>query len=147
MTVISDQLTVNRQENKQMSTRILVLFCLLITVLLITDLIEAQQPAKVPRIGYLQGGSIATSAHRIEAFRQGLRDLGYIEGKNIAIEWRTQEGTYQHIRDRLPALAAELVRLQVSVIVATGSGDVRAAREATATIPIVMIVDSDPVGR
>jgi len=130
-----------------MRTRILVRCCLLITVLVVTGLVEAQQQKKIPRIGYLQGGSIAATTHRIEAFRQGLRDLGYVEGKNIAIEWRTQEGTYQHILDRLPALAAELVRLQVSVIVATGSGDVRAAREATATIPIVMIVDSDPVGR
>jgi putative ABC transport system substrate-binding protein len=79
----------------------------------------------------------------LKAFRQGLRELGYVDGKNIVIEWRAQEG----IHGRLPALAAELVRLQVSVIVATGSGDVRAAKEATTTIPIVMIVDSDPVGR
>src|SRR5690348_10200616 len=108
-----------------MGTRMLVPFCLLMTVLLITESAEAQQQKKIPRIGYLQGGSIAASKHRIEAFRQGLRDLGYVEGKNIAIEWRSQEGTYQHILDRLPALAAELVRLQVSVIVATGSGDIR----------------------
>jgi len=135
-----------RREEKRVKRKIFALtLCAMLFALYPS--VHAQQPAKVPRIGYLQGGSIATSTHRIEAFRQGLRDLGYIEGKNIAIEWRTQEGTYQHIRDRLPALAAELVRLQVSVIVATGSGDVRAAREATATIPIVMIVDSDPVGR
>jgi putative tryptophan/tyrosine transport system substrate-binding protein len=129
-----------------MKAKILV-YALPVLILATIHLAEAQQPTKVPRIGYLQGGSLAASTHRIEAFRQGLRDLGYVEGKNIAIEWRSQEGTYQQIRDRLPVLAAELVRLQVSVIVATGSGDVRAAREATATIPIVMIVDGDPVGR
>jgi putative tryptophan/tyrosine transport system substrate-binding protein len=129
-----------------MKAKILV-YALPVLILATVHLADAQQPTKVPRIGYLQGGSLAASTHRIEAFRQGLRDLGYVEGKNIAIEWRSQEGTYQHIRDRLPVLAAELVRLQVSVIVATGSGDVRAAREATATIPIVMIVDGDPVGR
>jgi putative tryptophan/tyrosine transport system substrate-binding protein len=129
-----------------MKAKILV-YALPVLILATVHLADAQQPTKVPRIGYLQGGSLAASTHRIEAFRQGLRDLGYVEGKNIAIEWRSQEGTYQQIRDRLPVLAAELVRLQVSVIVATGSGDVRAAREATATIPIVMIVDGDPVGR
>src|SRR5215469_6998827 len=77
---------------------------------------EAQQPKKVPRIGYLSATSGPTNAGRFEAFRQGLRELGYVEGKNIFIEWRFAEGKY----DRLPALAAELVRLKVDVIVTSG---------------------------
>ena len=79
---------------------------------------------------------------RIEAFRQGLRELGYVEGKNILIEYRYAEGK----PDRARALAAELVRLKVDVIVTAGSGATRAAKEATATIPIVMAQDPDPVG-
>jgi putative tryptophan/tyrosine transport system substrate-binding protein len=103
---------------------------------------SAQQPTKVARIGYLVGPSSASSA-RYEAFRQGLRDLGYVEGKNIVIEWRSSEGN----RDRQRALVAELVRLlKVDVIVAVGAGDIRIAKEATATIPIVMIQGGDPVG-
>jgi len=81
-------------------------------------------------------------ADRIEAFRQGLRELGYVEGKNIVIEWRYAEGKV----DRLPALAAELMRLKVDVIVSGGSSATRRAKEATSTIPIVMTQDSDPVG-
>jgi len=101
----------------------------------------AQQATKIPRIGFL-GGSPSGSATRIEAFRQGLRELGYVEGKNIIIEWRYSEG--QPDRDR--AHAAELVRLKVDVIVTGGSTTTRAAKEATATIPIVMSQDPDPVG-
>jgi len=103
---------------------------------------QAQQATKIPRIGYLGGGSASAVSARHEAFRQGLRDLGYVEGKNIAIEWRSWEGK----RDRQRPLVAELVRLKVDVIVAVGSGDIRAAKEATATIPIVMINPGDPVG-
>ncbi|HSE87704.1 MAG TPA: ABC transporter substrate-binding protein [Candidatus Binatia bacterium] len=106
----------------------------------------AQQPTKVPRIGWLTGGSLSATADRIEAFRQGLRELGYIEGKNIVIESRGSDRGSDGKRDRLPVLAAELVRLKVDVIVTTGLGDTRAAKEATAIIPIVMVVDSDPVG-
>src|SRR6059036_2469464 len=94
---------------------------------------QAQQPKKVPRIGFLIGSSPAAIAARIEAFRQGLRDLGYVEGKNIVIEWRYAEGKL----DRLPALAAELVRLKVDVIVSGGSTATRPAKEATNTTPIV----------
>jgi putative tryptophan/tyrosine transport system substrate-binding protein len=101
----------------------------------------AQQPTKVARIGYLVGPSSASSA-RYEAFRQGLRELGYVEKKNILIEWRSSEGN----RDRQRALVAELVGLKVDVIVAVGGGDVRIAKEATATIPIVMVQGGDPVG-
>ena len=103
---------------------------------------EAQQPTKLPRIGYLANASLSAASARTKAFRQGLRELGYVEGKNIVIEWRSAEGK----RDRQRALAAELVRLKVDVIVARGSGDIRAAREATATIPIVMIQGGDAVG-
>ena len=100
---------------------------------------EAQQPAKIPGIGFLTGGGHDSA--RNEVFRQGLRELGYIEGKNIVIEWRAAERK----PGRLTALATELVRLKVDVIVVTGLGDLQAAKQATATIPIVMVVDSDPV--
>ncbi len=103
---------------------------------------EAQQPGKVPRIGYLTAASPSTNAARTEAFRQGLRELGYVEGKNIVIEWRYAEGKF----DRLPALATELVRLKVDVIVSGGPQSTRPTKEATSTIPIVMAQDTDPVG-
>ena len=116
---------------------------LLATALLTTaPPIAAQQPTKVPRIGFLGASSASVLAARIEAFRQGLRDLGYVEGKNIVIEWRSAEGKL----DGLPALAAELVRLKVDVIVTTGPAPTRPAKEATSTIPIVMAFDNDPVG-
>jgi putative tryptophan/tyrosine transport system substrate-binding protein len=102
---------------------------------------QAQQATKVPRIGYLTGASLSSVSANTEAFRQGLRELGYIEGKNIVIEWRAAEGN----RDRQLALAAELVRLKVDVIVASSGGDTLAAKEATATTPIVMAQTDDPV--
>ena len=104
---------------------------------------QAQQPTNIPRIGYLEAVSPSISAVRSEAFRQGLRELGYVEGKNIVTEYRYAEGK----RDRLPALAAELVRLKVDVIVTAGASATRAAKKATSTIPIVMAQDSDPVGK
>ena len=97
---------------------------------------QAQQPTKIPRIGYLAVNSLSDNAARIDAFRQGLRELGYVEGKNIIIEWRSAEGK----PDRLPALAAELVSLQVDVIVSYGPTPTRAAKKATTKIPIVMSV-------
>ena len=103
---------------------------------------EAQQPTKIPRIGYLAGASRSANSARREAFRQGLRELGYLEGKNIVIELRSAEEKL----DRLPALAAELVRLKVDIIVTAGPIPTRAAKEATSTIPIVMTQDPDPVG-
>jgi putative tryptophan/tyrosine transport system substrate-binding protein len=102
----------------------------------------AQQPKKVPRIGYLGGVPPSANEARIEAFGEGLRELGYVEGKNIVIEWRSSEGK----TDQLPGLAAELVRLKVDVIVTGGSPATRSAKEATVTIPIVMTQDGDPVG-
>jgi putative tryptophan/tyrosine transport system substrate-binding protein len=103
---------------------------------------QAQQPKKVPRIGFLALTPPAPLSTRVEAFRKGLRELGYSEGKNISIDYRFAEGE----ADRLPALAAELVRLKVDVIVTSGPIPTRAAKEATSTIPIVMGFDSDPVG-
>ena len=103
--------------------------------------VEAQQPTKMHRIGFLGGVSPAAVSARIEAFRQKLRELGYVEGKNIVIEYRYAEDKL----DRLPVLAAELVRLKVDVIVTGGPGSTRASKDATATIPIVMAQDIDPV--
>jgi ABC-type uncharacterized transport system substrate-binding protein len=103
---------------------------------------EAQQPTKVSRIGFLIAGSPSDIPERTEAFRQGLRERGYVEGKNIVFEYRYAEGKL----DRLPALAAELVRLKVDVILSGGPQSTRAAKEATVTIPIVMGFDNDPVG-
>jgi ABC-type uncharacterized transport system substrate-binding protein len=104
--------------------------------------VNAQQPAKQPMIGYLVGNSLSSQVGRTDAFRQGLRELGYVEGKNIVIDWQSADGKF----DRLPTLATELVRRKVEIIVTTGPGPTRAAKNATATIPIVMTNDSDPVG-
>ena len=102
---------------------------------------EAQQPARIPRIGILIATSASIISARVEAFRQRLRELGYVEGKNIVIEYRYAEGKLE----RLPDLAAELVRLKVDVIV-TVSSAVLAAKKASATIPIVFGAAGDPVG-
>jgi len=101
---------------------------------------EAQQAAKIARIGYLAPNR-AASAHSVEAFRQGLRDLGYVEGRNVVIEYRDAEGKYE----RLPALAAELVALKVDVIVAPVTATALAAMQATRTLPIVFTNPGDPV--
>src|ERR1043166_2493529 len=103
---------------------------------------QAQQTAKMPHIGFQLDAPTASTATRIEAFRQGLRDLGYLEGKNIIIEWRSSEGKLE----RRSEIAAELVRLKVDVIVSAGPTVSRALKEATSTIPIVMAQDPDPVG-
>ncbi len=103
---------------------------------------EAQQPAKVPRIGFLAAASPAAISASTEALRQGLRERGYVEGQNIIIEYRLAEGR----EDRLPDLAAELVGLKVAVIVTSGTPATKAAKQATGTIPIVMAAVGDPVG-
>jgi putative ABC transport system substrate-binding protein len=100
-----------------------------------------QQPAKVPRIGFLGAESASGYTSRVDALRAGLRELGYVEGKNIAIEFRWADGN----NDRLPELAAELVRLKVDVIVTHAFPGTRAARQATTTIPIVTAAVADPV--
>jgi putative ABC transport system substrate-binding protein len=112
-----------------------------VALLAVEVIAEAQQLAKVPQIGYLAGTNFSAISDRTEAFRQGLRDLGYVEGKNIVIEWRSGEGN----RDRERTLAAELVRLNVDVIVTGGSSSTRFSKEATSTIPIVMTQNNDPV--
>ena len=119
------------------------IFCLALCALLFALGVsaQAQQPAKVPRIGYLTNESLSALSARTEAFRQGLRELGYLEGKNIVIEWRDAEGKL----DRLNELAVELVRLRVDVIVTAGGLATRSAKEATMTIPIVMTQERDPV--
>ena len=114
----------------------------LATLILSTaSLAEAQQSGKIFRIGYLDGSTAAGSAGLLEAFRQELRKLGWIEGKNIAIEYRFAEQKLE----RLPELAADLVRLKVDLIVVGGPGPALAAKKATTTIPIVMTNSSDPV--
>ena len=118
------------------------LFWLLTTVLLITaPFAQAQQPAKIPRIGILFVSSASAQSARVEAFRQRLRELGYVEGKNIVIEYRYAEGKLE----RLPDLSAELVGLKVDVIVTVPQA-ILAAKKASPTIPIVFAVHPDPVG-
>jgi putative tryptophan/tyrosine transport system substrate-binding protein len=103
---------------------------------------EAQQPTKIPRIGYVSGsGDTKNPGPNIESFRQGLRDLGYVEGKNIVVEYRYVEGGL----DRVPAVVAELVQLKVDVLVATFAIAIRAAKQSTKTIPIIMVSAIDPV--
>jgi len=114
----------------------------LVLTVLAPRVAEAQQPGKVPRIGLLGGGSASAAAGRIDAFRQGLRDLGYVEGKTIVIEQMWAEGKL----DRIPALAADLVRLKVDAIVSAGPTVTRACKDANITTPIVMGFDDDPVG-
>jgi putative tryptophan/tyrosine transport system substrate-binding protein len=111
-------------------------------ILATIHLAEAQQPKKVPRIGWLTTGFLSTMSARQQAFQQGLRELGYVEGKNILIEWRGAD----NIPERRRALAEELVSLKVDVIVTGGSDAARVAKEATSTIPIVMASSNDPVG-
>ena len=105
--------------------------------------VQAQQPTtKIPRIGFLIATTPSAISARLDAFRLGLRELGYVEGKGIAIEYRWAEGKI----NRMPELAAELTRLKVELIFSTGPQSTRAAKNATSTIPIVMGFDNDPVG-
>ena len=116
--------------------KIVIHFALCAMLLALCLSAEAQQPAKIPRIGYLAGAFPSSVPARVAAFRQGLRELGYVEGKNIVVEYRYAEGK----ADRERELAAELVRLKVDIIVVAGGNvSVRAAKNATKTIPIVMM--------
>jgi putative ABC transport system substrate-binding protein len=104
--------------------------------LTLVHLVEAQQPAKVPQIGYVAANEDPNiPGPNVEAFRQGLRDLGYTEGKNIFVEYRYAEGEL----DRVPSLVAELVQLKVDVLVSGNFATIRAAKQATKTIPIVIV--------
>jgi len=116
------------------------LICLPLTLFLLT--VADAQPKKVPQLGYLTGSSLSANPARTDAFRRGLRELGYVDGKNVVIEWRSAEGK----GNRLPTLAAELVGLKVDVIITGGPTSNRAAKEATSSTPIVMAFDNDPVG-
>jgi putative ABC transport system substrate-binding protein len=104
---------------------------------------EAQQPKQVPRIGFLEASSAEDAKSRLAAFQQGLHELGYVEGKHIIIACRSAEGKYE----RLPAFAADLVRLKVDVLVVAGAPAAHAAKNATSTIPIVFAMVADPVGQ
>jgi ABC-type uncharacterized transport system substrate-binding protein len=122
-------------------TRLLRLAAFIAALVGCTAPAQAQQSTNIPRIGFLSAGTPSSLATRVAAFRQGMKDLGYIEGKNIAIEYRWAEAKVE----RLAQLAGELERMKVDVIVAAGPVATRAAKEAT-TRPIVMAFDSDPVG-
>ena len=115
---------------------------LIVTLAMWGAVAEAQQPARIPRIGILIPSSGSFLSARVEAFRQRLRELGYVEGKNIVIEYRYAEGK----PERVPDLAAELVRLKVDVIVTAGPSATLAAKKASGTIPIVFAAANDPVG-
>jgi putative ABC transport system substrate-binding protein len=124
-----------------MKAKILV-YALPALILATIHLAAAQQTTKIPQIGVLFASTPSANSQRMEAFRQGLRERGYVEGKNILIEQRYAEGNF----DRLPALAAEIVHFNVDVIVSASSAGTRSFKEATNTIPIVMTSDPDPVG-
>jgi ABC-type uncharacterized transport system substrate-binding protein len=148
MTVSSGQKAVSREQRATKKTgrnpmwKKVIGFTLNAMLFAICFSAAAQQPTKVPRIGFLASSSSSANAARVEAFRKGLRELGYVEGKNIVIEYRYAEGKL----DRLRELAAELVRLKVDVIVASGSTSTGAVKEVTTTIPIIMGFTNDPVG-
>ena len=118
-----------------------IVFCLPLTLFLLTPA-QAQQPTKIPRIAFLGTASASIVAARVEAFRQGLRELGYLEGTNIIIEYRFGEGKSNEVT----SLAVELARSKVDVIVTAGPAATRSAKEATATIPIIMGNEGNPVG-
>ena len=130
-------------ERRLMNTRRRLVLALMAGLLAVPLASLAQQPTKIPRIGFLHPASAESiGGVHLQAFRDGLHDLGYVEGKNLQLEIRWGEGKLE----RLPVLAAELVQLKVDVILAATSPSVVAARQATQTIPIVMPVSSDPVG-
>jgi ABC-type uncharacterized transport system substrate-binding protein len=142
MTVVGGQFSVGRKAGtKTMSGKILIRL-LAIILLTTAPTAEAQQPTRIPRIGYLSASSATEALTRTEAFRQGLRELGYVEGKNLVIDFQYANGNFE----RLPALADDLVRLKVDIIVTAGPSVTGPVKDATSTIPIVMTNDSDPVG-
>ena len=120
--------------------RLCLILCALLFALCFSA--QAQQPKKVPRVGYLSTSSAAEASARTAAFKEGMREVGYVDGKNIILEFRYAQGKF----DRLLGLASELVRLKVDVIVTAGPSVTGPAKQATSAIPIVMTNDSDPVG-
>jgi ABC-type uncharacterized transport system substrate-binding protein len=145
MTVSGEQKAVSSKtpREKRMGRRVIVFIWLVLTVLLPTGFLEAQQAKKIWRMGYLSSVNPVNESARAEGIRLALRELGYIEGQNIAIEYRYGEGKI----DRYPELANELVRLKNDIIVVAGGIHlIRAAKNATKTIPIVMVgAGNDPV--
>ena len=132
-----------RQRSRRIQNRKLAgIVALVLPLTMCVAVAGAQQPKKIPRVGWLSGSSRSAIALRSEAFRQGLRELGYMEGKNIVVEWRYGEGKPARVSE----FAAELSRLNVDVIVSAGPTPTRFAKHATKTIPIVMAQDGDPVG-
>jgi putative ABC transport system substrate-binding protein len=144
MTASRERLTVNSKKARQNSMFRRIVVGLQLTALSFTvSMTAAQQPGKPPRLGVLAGGSASSDSNRIQALVQGLRELGWVEGQNIAIEYRHAEGKL----DRLEKLAAELVTNRVDIIVAQAPAAVRAAKSASSTVPIVMAHGGDPVAQ
>ena len=142
MTAVGDQRSeISKYEEIKFMNKKICLLALCAMLFALCLRAEAQQPTKLHRIGYLLGASSSFYTARIDAFQQGLNELGYTEGKNIVIEYRYADGK----ADRLPALAVELVRLKLDVIVATTTPSVLAVKKAAATIPIVFVSVADPV--
>src|SRR5262249_39553381 len=144
MTAIGDRVSGVRfqgkaQEKAMKKTFVGLTLCVLLFAL--CPPVSAQQPTKIPRVVWLTTGSPSIITGRVEAFRQAMRELGYVEGKNILIESRGAD----NVQARRKAVAEELVHLRVDVIVTAGEGGTRAVKEATSTIPIVMGSDDDPV--
>ncbi len=141
MTVVSRPWSVVSKDIGENPWRILL--WILATVLLTTgSFAQAQQPGKIPRIGYVRVvGEPSIPGRNVEAFLQGLKDLGYVDGKTILIEFRYAEGK----RDRIPSLVADLIQLRVDLLVSPDPQAIRAAKQATKTIPIVMVTNQDPV--
>jgi hypothetical protein len=130
----------NRSKQAGMTVKTIVV--LLVGLALASVRLAEAQPTKVPRIGYVSGtGNPSDPGPNFDAFRQGLRDLGYTEGKNILVEYRYAEGKL----DRIPSLVAELVQLKVDVLVSGNLPSIRAAKHATKTIPIVIVTLQDPI--
>src|SRR5918999_1708654 len=118
------------------------IFPIAFTLASLIGVAQAQQPSKIPRIGYVRVvGVPSVPGPNVEAFRRGLRDLGYIDGENILIEFRYADGN----RDRISTLVTELVQLKVDVLISGDSPAIRAAKQATKTIPVIMVINQDPV--
>src|SRR4030095_17242317 len=132
----------DNRKSKIQNQKLVGMVAIVTTMAICGAVVQAQQPKKLPRIGYLVTvGDRSNPAFPDKAFQQGLRDLGYIEGENILVEYRYLEGK----RDRIPSLVAELVKLNVDVLVASTPPAIRAAKQATKTIPIVIVTTNDPV--
>ena len=131
----------SKNTGDKISGRFCFFVCLLLTGFLPTAVSSAQQPSKLPRVGYLSTPPLVNTPRYVDAFREGLRQLGYVEGRNVSIEWRSADGK----SERLPDLAAELVQLNVDVIVTYSTPAIRAVQRATTAIPIIMANVGDPV--